>query len=159
MNSSPVHGSWNKFGETFMKKLFISLYLSLALVTTPIAFNGCQAFQQKTVEISALDADQIVLRAEQAAETAKLTFHTFVHLERDNEAMLKTVNPQIHLYANTIRANGIGWIKSLRNATEVFKANRTVDNRATLNTILATLLAAVSNTNNYITQSKSAIGH
>jgi hypothetical protein len=143
-----------------MKKLLTSLCLSLALITAPIivpvAFNGCA---QQQVAISELSTDQVILRAEQTAETAKLTFDTFVHLERDNEAMLKTVNPAIHTYANTIRAHGIDWIVSLRNATKTFKANRTADNRASLNTILLTLIAAIGDTNSYMTQSKSAIGH
>ena len=142
-----------------MKKLLASFCLSIALITAPVAFNGCALFQQQPVEISAQNADQIILSAEKAAETAFVTFNTFVHLERDNEALLKTVNPQIHVYANTIRDHGLDWIVSLRNATKTFKANRTPDNRASLNTVLVTLLSAIGDTNKFIGQSKSAIGH
>jgi hypothetical protein len=142
-----------------MRRLLASLFLSLALVTTPIAFNGC-ALQQTTLpSIPAQNADQIILTAEKTAETALLTFDTFVTLERENEAMLKTANPQIHTYANYIRLHGKGWIVQLRNATKVFKANRTPDSRANLNTILATLISAIGDTQKYIGQSKAAIGH
>ena len=130
--------------------------IQIKILAAILLLNGCQT---TLPSISEQNADQIILTAEKAAETAKLTFNTFVHLERDNEAMLKTVNPQIHVYANTIRAHGIDWIVSLRDATKTFKANRTQDNRASLNTILATLLAAIGDTNKLIAQSKSAVGH
>jgi len=143
-----------------MKKILMSLFLALALITAPIGFNGCALFQQSALpSISEQNADQIILTAEKAAETAKVTFNAFVHLERDNEATLKAVSPQIHIYANTIRDHGIDWIESLRNVTKTFKINRTPDNRATLNTILATLLSAIGDTNKFITESNTAIGH
>ena len=130
--------------------------IQIKILAAILLLNGCQT---TLPSISEQNSDQIILTAEKAAETAKLTFSTLVNLERDNEAMLKTVNPQIHVYANTIRAHGIDWIVSLRDATKTFKANRTQDNRASLNTILATLLAAIGDTNKLIAQSKSAVGH
>lgn len=143
-----------------MKRLLASLCLSIALITAPAAFNSCEQFP---IHISQESADQIILRAEQTAETAKLTFKTFLHLERENEAMLKTVNPAIHQWAENLRSHGgqaapgIDWIVSLRNATKTFKANRTAENQASLNTIMSTLISAVTETNKYITESKTAI--
>jgi leucyl-tRNA synthetase len=139
-----------------MKKLITSLCIAAALIAAPIApvaFTGCAQFPAFSQE----SADQIILRAEQSAETAKLTFNTFLHLERDNEAMLKQLNPAIHQWAENIRAHGIDWIQSLRSATKTFKAHRTSANQASLNTILATLTQAVADTNKYIAQSKAAI--
>ena len=104
--------------------------------------------------MSVAATDQVILRAEQTAQTARLTFTTFVHLERDNEAVLKSFNPQIHVYANTIRLHGLDWIDSLRTATKLFKANRTVENQANLQTWLTTLTNAVAETNKYIAQSR-----
>ena len=108
--------------------------------------------------LSQQSTDQIILRAEQTAQTARATFDLFVHLERDNEAALKQVSPAIHTYANTIRAHGLDWITSLRDATKAFKANRTPENQANLNTWLTTLTNAVNQTNIYIAQAKKA-GH
>jgi hypothetical protein len=142
-----------------MKKLLISLCVAVTLITAPVAFVGCKqlpGFSQQS-------SDQIILRAEQTAETAKLTFKTFLHLERENEALLLKVNPAIHGWAEKLRSHGnatapgIDWIVSLRNATKTFEANRTAENQATLNTILITLTQAVADTNNYIAQSKKAI--
>ncbi len=140
-----------------MKRLKIILVLIwptvLALsVATPIAFDSCQ----QPGAISQQNTDQIILRAEQTAQTARLTFHTFVTLERNNEGMLKTLNPAIHTYANYIRTHGLDWVDSLRAATKTFKANRTPENQASLNTILATITNAVSQSNKYIAQARAA---
>lgn len=141
-----------------MKKQLVAVFCAVTLAVTPIAFNGCGSLtQQGLPTISAETSDQVILRAEQAAEGALLTFDTFVKVERDNEAPLKMVNPAIHDFANYIRRNGKNWIVTLRNTTKAFKANRTTENRASLNTILATLTSAVSETNKYIQQAKGVV--
>ncbi len=135
-----------------MKQIpIIALCLCLGFAT-PVAFTGCGT---TGTAISAQSTDQIILRAEQTAQTARLTFDTFVRLERDNEAALKAVNPAIHTYANYIRTHGLDWITSLRDATKAFKANRTPENQASLTTILATITNAVSQTNKYIAVAKA----
>jgi hypothetical protein len=141
------------FDRTNMKKLIASFCLAITLIVSPISFSGCKQLPS----LSAQSSDQIILRAEQTAQTARLTFDTFVHLERQNEALLKQVNPKIHEYANTVRRNGLNWVTSLRNATKAFKANRTPENQASLNTWLATLTNATTETNRYIAQSKQAV--
>ncbi len=138
-----------------MKRIpIIALCLCLT-VATPVAFTGCGT-TGGLPSLSAQNTDQIILRAEQTAQTARLTFDTFVRLERDNEAMLKTVNPAIHTYANYIRTHGLDWVTSLRTATKNFKMNRSPQNQANLSTILLTITDAVSQTNKYIAQAKAA---
>ncbi len=110
---------------------------------------------QQPGAISQQSTDQIILRAEQTAQTARLSFDTFVRLERDNEAALKAVNPAIHTYANYIRTNGLYFVDVLRAATNTFENNRTPANQASLNTILATVTNAVSQTNKYIAVAKA----
>lgn len=135
-----------------LRLLIAVVIVTGAWVITPVAPVGC-AYVNPT-GITQANTDQIILRAEQTAETAKLTFNTLLHLERDNEAGLKAINPQIHVWANTLRAHGIDWIQSLRTATKDFKANRNAQNQATLNTALTTLTNAINTTNAYITQAK-----
>jgi len=139
-----------------MKRFLTSLCIGVALITAPIAFQSCQIAPQPTLSASA--TDQVILRAEQTAQTARATFDLFVHLERDNEAALKTVNPQIHVYANTIRSHGLDWITSLRDATKAFKSNRTSENQSNLNTWLTTITGAVTQANKYIAEARKA-GH
>ena len=129
-----------------------SVALGWSAFVLPLAIEtGCVS----PPALSQQSTDQVILRAEQTAQTARATFDLFVHLERDNEALLKTVNPQIHVYANTIRAHGLDWITSLRDATKAFKANRTPENQANLNTWLITLTNAITQTNKYIAQAKA----
>lgn len=141
-----------------MKRQLLRIIAAVLIVTgacsiAPVAFTGCQQFPT----VSQQNTDQIILRAEQAAQTARATFTLFVHLERDNEALLKTVNPQIHIYANTIRRNGLNWVTALRNATDTFEANRTADNQAYLGTWLATVNNALDQVNKYMATAKGAL--
>jgi hypothetical protein len=139
-----------------LARIFVAASIFTAsLAIAPVSFVSCQ--QPPT--LSQENTDQIILRAEQTAQVSRDTFNLFVHLERDNEALLKQVNPSIHDYANTIRKHGLDWVESLRQATKTFKANRTADNQASLNTWLTTLNNAVSQTNKYIAQSKQAVGN
>lgn len=135
-----------------MKQLFASLCISLALIVTPVAFDGCAGYNPPTQ--TQASTDQVILRAEQTAEAARLTMKTFVTFERGNEAMLKDITPQIHIYANTIRAHGLDWVDSLRSATKTFEANRTPQNQANVNTWVVTLTNAITQMNNYIAQAK-----
>jgi len=89
----------------------LAILFAGCFAVAPLGPSGCSFAPQPT--LSAQSSDQIILRAEQTAQTARLTFDTFVHLERQNEAVLKTVNPQIHVYANTIRTHGLDWITSV----------------------------------------------
>lgn len=134
-----------------LRFLLLALFAAGSWAVAPIA---CTLAPQPT--LSAQASDQIILRAEQTAQTARLTFDTFVHLERDNETALKGLNPQIHVYANTIRAHGLDWIDSLRTATKTFKANRTPENQSNLSTWITTLTTAVSQTNKYIAEAKKS---
>jgi hypothetical protein len=124
----------------------------VGLALAPVTFNSCVSTAPTSMSVAA--TDQVILRAEQTAQTARLTFHTFVTLERNNEAVLKQFNPQIHLYANTIRRNGLNWVDSLRAATMTFKDKRTPENQANLSTWISTLTNAVAETNKYIAASR-----
>ncbi len=137
-----------------MKRIQVIL-VALCLCVIPITYTGCGTTGGLPA-LSAQNTDQIILRAEQTAQTARLTFDTFVRLERDNEAALKVANPAIHTYANYIRLHGLDWVTSLRSATKNFKANRSPQNQANLSTILLTITDAVSQTNKYIAQAKAA---
>lgn len=128
------------------------ILIALTLSTSPVAFQSCSTFNPPTMSVAV--TDQVILRAEQAAEAADLSFNTFVHLERDNEALLKETGPAIHSWANQVRLHGQDWVRALRSATRTFKANRTPANEATLQTALATLIDLTSKTNAYLAQAR-----
>lgn len=128
---------------------------SVAVVPVSVVFTGCSQLPSTSAETS----DQVILRAQQTAQAARLTFYTFVKLERDNEALLKQVSPAIHDYANVIRRSGLNWVDSLRHATDTFEGNRSPENRATLDTWLKTVNDAISQSNQYIAQARNRVSH
>ena len=93
-----------------------------------------------------------VVNAEKTTAVANDTFDAFVHLERNNEAYLKTVSPQIHNYANIVRRNGVQWLQSARALTIAYENNRTSQNKANLDTALAVLNTAIVQSQQYIVQ-------
>lgn len=155
----------NKNNERKPKTMKIKKYIPLGVAiagswllatATLIGPSGCQSYPWPSGQPSLTEAstDQVILRAEQTAQTARLTFDTLVTLERQNDAFLRQVNPAIHAYANKLRAHGLDWVDSLRAATRTFKANRTAENQANLTTWLATLTNAITETNKYIAEAK-----
>jgi hypothetical protein len=133
----------------------LGLLFAGCFAVAPLGPSGCSFAPQPTLSASA--SDQIILRAEQTAQAARLTFKTFVTLERENTALLKQVSPAIHDYSNVIRRNGLNWVDSLRQATDTFEGARTPQNQANLNTWLTTVTNAISQSNQYIAQAKTKI--
>lgn len=131
----------------------VAIFCAL-LAPVELSFTGCKSTNE-VVTTSQETADQVILRAEQTAETAKTTLNLFVHVERDNEVALRQINPQIHVFAEKVRRNGIAWIQSLRESTKTFKASRTPENQASLQTWLDTLNSALRQANQYLQQSKT----
>ena len=141
-----------KLNRQALRFLLCSAIICGAFAVAPIGPSGCASYNPPA--LTPASTDQIILRAEQAAEAADLTFNTFVHLERDNQQLLSQAGPAIHEWANTVRRNGQDWVRTLRSATKTFKANRNAENQATLQTALATLINLTNKTNQYISQAK-----
>lgn len=66
--------------------------------------------------------DPVLVRAEQTEQTAFATMDTFVNLERDNEALLRTLVPGIHAAAEAVRLKGPAAIRDLRDVIATYKA-------------------------------------
>jgi hypothetical protein len=97
-------------------------------------------------------ADPIVVNAERTANLAADTFDVFLKLEYDNRAALQTLSPAIHQYAETLRAKGPVWLDSLRALTKAYKFNRTSENKASLQTAISVVTAAMTESSKYIGQ-------
>jgi len=97
-------------------------------------------------------ADPVVVNAERTASLAADTFDTFLKIEYDNRAALQTLSPAIHQYAETLRAKGPTWLASLRALTKAYKFNRSPENKASLQTAIAVVTAAMQESNKYIGQ-------
>jgi hypothetical protein len=102
-------------------------------------------------------ADPIVVNAERTANVASDTFDTFLKLEYDNRAALLTLSPEIHKYAEVLREKAPTWLASLRALTKAYKFNRSSENKASLQTAISVVTAAMQESSKYIGQiNKSA---
>jgi hypothetical protein len=128
-----------------MNRIILCLALSITLAT-----SGCEQYQKikdalttaTTYKTTSETADQVIIRSEQLTKESLLTFDTFLFIERNNEAALKNINPNIHVVAEKIRAHGQDWLMAARRTTKAFKENRTASNEADMKTAYATLLQA-----------------
>ena len=100
----------------------LQLIAALALLLV----NGCATFTIKP------GSDPNVVVAEYTSELSLKVFDSFLKWERENDAVLRQVDPTIHKTANDIRDNGKRWIAELRTATKAYKANKSADNLQTL---------------------------
>ena len=93
--------------------------------------------------------DPLVVNAERTTELAVDTFDLFLRWEYDNRATLATV-PQIRRSADRIRAEGQSWLTTTRTLTTAYKANRSPENKANLETALTVLRAALAEARTYL---------
>lgn len=130
-----------------MKRLFLTLAVAGAFTLSPPSCTQLQTAynaitKATTYSTDTATADQILIRSEQLTRQALITFDTFLFIERNNETILKNLNPNIHVVAEKIRAHGQEWLKAARRTTKTFKANRTEANAANMRTAYATLKQA-----------------
>lgn len=102
-------------------------------------------------------SDPVVVRAEQTQTISKDTLDAFVTYERNNDATLRALNPQIHTYANYVRAHGQQWLRTLQAEKLAYKNNRTGENKANLLTAVAVLQEAVKQIGIYMSQAQAGV--
>jgi hypothetical protein len=118
------------------------------LLIIPVAFlmAGCATIKS--------GSDPIVVRAEQSEQVAFATFDTFLKIDNANRQFFRTSLPAVHQFAEWLRTpignppsqRGIAMIESFDKVKVAYKSNRTPDNKANLITALATLEAAIAET-------------
>ncbi len=118
------------------------LILSVVLIVSFGGCGGCAAGKGQlnpttgVYDTNAM-ADSVVVTAENLRESALGVFKAFMEVEKENEAALKTLNPQIHIAAEDVRKNGKKWIDDLTAAKVAFQAARTQENANRLSSAIA----------------------
>jgi hypothetical protein len=117
----------------------------LALAALPFAIallgTGCSSI--------APGNDALVVNAERTTTLAVDTFDLFVKWEYDNRVVLSKV-PEIRKAADHIRTNGPTWLTTARNLTKAYKSNRTLENKANLETAITVLRTALAEARTYL---------
>jgi hypothetical protein len=93
--------------------------------------------------------DPLVVNAERTTTLAVDTFDLFVKWEYDNRTVLSKV-PQIRKAADRIRTQAPTWLSTARNLTKAYKANRTLENKANLETAITVLRTALAEARVYL---------
>lgn len=124
-----------------MKHTKLSLLTIIALL-----FASCAVIQPGN--------DPVLVNAERTTAAAYTTFDSFLALERSQDALVKVTAPEVHKFANNLRANGKNWLQTARAETEAYRSHRTAANKADLNTIIAILQTALSQITVYSAQLK-----
>ncbi len=96
--------------------------------------------------------DPVLVNAERTTSLAYTTFDSFFALERQQEVYVKENIPAVHKFANNLRGTAPKYLASARAATEAYRLNRDADNKATLNTAVAILQAALDQVQYYTVQ-------
>lgn len=147
--------------KTTTKHLLLTPNLVIAACIA-LAFSGCDTlkaiYKAGTTGVSmsasgdpgVVHDDKILIHTEQALAISLDTFNTFLKIERANKTEFDKVSPEIHKFAENIRRNGKGWIKSAEKAHDAYRDNRTSQNYANLVTAYNVLKTAIAESQKYI---------
>lgn len=115
--------------------------LLAAMLPLSLGLVGCASIQPGN--------DPVVVNAERTTQLAVDVFDTFLKWEYDNRQAL-AATPEVRKAADFIRASGQTWLVSARSMTQAYKQHRTPENKANLDTAIATLRAAIAEARNYL---------
>ncbi len=132
-----------------MKRILVSLCLSVALITAPVAFVGCGT-TGNLLTTSVTPQASVVVNAEKTLRVSKDTFDLFLKLEYQNQALVKTKYPQIHQFAEYIRKNAPTWLITANNAKNAYKHGN--GNLQALMAAIDTLTTNQTQAQTYVTQ-------
>lgn len=139
------------------------------LIASGFFFNGCASILP--------GHDAVVVRAEQTISISTDAFDTFLKSEDQTHVTFCSVSPEgcraAHSFAEFLKAkvpdhDPLGnptevrrakqYLNSAIHLTEVYKENRTAENKRNLQTILATITAAVAEAQKYLVQFRALKG-
>jgi hypothetical protein len=114
-------------------KRTLSLFLCAALTSCALAptLTGCKA-----PTTAAVTGDPVVVNSEKTIAIAFETIDTFLKWEKANQG---AVSPDVHAAAQAIRAKAPDQFRNARAVLRAYKSNRTPEQKALLDTWLATL--------------------
>ena len=115
-----------------MKRFTLTILFCIAM-----AFAGCET----TV---APGADPVVVHAEQSLAVARHALDTFVQYDHAHRA---SVPREVHAFAESVRKEAPAKFRAATAILDAYQANRSPENKATLETYVAALLALAEQAN------------
>jgi hypothetical protein len=134
----------------FQLSILTAFLLSIAPALAPITFLGAGA-GCATVERG---QDPVIVNAERLAATAWDLIDQFLQYEKNNRAALWARDHAFKRAADDLRARAPASITALRTATRAYKANRTAENEAGLNTWYSVVTSLIASATAELTKAK-----
>lgn len=99
----------------------------------------------------------VVAKGQQSVHAAAVSFDSFVTFEKANRATLFAINPAIkhsadklrHRECETCDPNGVKWLESSWHLVDVYRTNRTPENKANMDTAIAVIQDLIDEISNY----------
>ena len=100
--------------------------------------------------------DPVVVNAEKITAVAYTTIDTFLKLEYENQALVKSKLPQVHAFAEQLRQHAQAYLQAARDATKAYKAAKNSGTASALDSALNVLTDLTANAQTYSTQVKNS---
>jgi len=133
--------------------------IALALV----GFAGCEGCAGKGqynpttgVYDSNAPASVVVVTAEKTRDTALNVFAALMTFEKQNDAVLRNLNPEIHKFTETVRRDSQKWIDDLTAARNAYQRERSEANASKLRSASALLDSMLDSAAKHLAQAIKA---
>lgn len=136
------------------------LIVPVMLLTAFVGCNGCKSGQGQynpstgIYDTNAL-ADVVVVTSQNLRESALGIFDAFMRVEKQNDAVLRALNPKIHEAAEEIRKNGKRYLDELTATTTTYQSARTPENASKLNSALAAVRSALVSASSHLAEAST----
>lgn len=146
-----------------MRNFTASILLALALPVLMAGMFGCSgcAGKGRYDPITGMydtnaPADIVVVTAETLRESALNTFDALMKFEKENEAVLRKLNPEIHTFTEKVRRESGGWLDVVTEAKVEYQKNRNPANADKLKDAMALLNSMLSTAAKHLSQAATA---
>jgi hypothetical protein len=135
-----------------IRSLFGAVILAVIIPLTYIAPVGIVAGCSSGC--ANLHGDPVLIRAEQTLAIGKSVTDTFVNYE-DAHNKNGELGQAVRTAADNVRQDAPGWINTAQALVDAYRANRTIDNKASLLTALAVLQTGIDETTKHLAEAQA----
>lgn len=137
-----------------------SCSLALALLGFAGCGGGCAGKGQYNPTTGVYDtnamADVTVVAAETARKAALNVFAALMKFEKDNDAVLRKLNPEIHTFTEKIRRDSEKWLDAVTAAKVAYQKSRSAADASKLNDALKFLDSMLDSAAKHLAEASNA---
>jgi hypothetical protein len=127
--------------------MFLALALMTSVVTLPIFETGCHTQLSGT---GVYGTDTAAYDMDLAISTSKNVIESFLTWEKANRPLLSTKYPDIRVYADKLRAEAPGWLKSAVAVRDSYATTHSQTDKTAFDAAMSVLDQAVTQAQTYL---------